>query len=40
MNMITKNPFLVFALTLAVLWITARFCVYFRAIRPNLDTEE
>jgi hypothetical protein len=37
---ITENPLLVFALSIAILWITARIGVYFRKIRADMDTEE
>jgi hypothetical protein len=37
---ITENPLLVFALSTAILWITARIGVYFRKIRADMDTEE
>jgi hypothetical protein len=39
MNIITRNPFVVFAISLAILWASARLGVYFRKIRPNLETE-
>lgn len=39
MNLITRNPFVVFAISLAILWFTARIGVYFRKIRPDLVTE-
>jgi hypothetical protein len=40
MNIITKNPFLVFALCIAMLWITARLGAYFRKNRPKMDVEQ
>jgi hypothetical protein len=39
MNIITRNPFVVFVISLAILWITARIGFYFRKISPNLLTE-
>jgi hypothetical protein len=40
MNIVTKNPFLVFVLSLAILWITARLGAYLRKNRPKMDVEQ
>jgi len=40
MNIITRNPFVVFALSIAILWIMARLGVYFRKNGPKIDVLE